>query len=304
MKFPSIRIEGAILEKIEGGEVNDDRLVKMRTNLLKRTTCTVAGLLVSYGIFGQDALRGTLTMGLGDVTQIKQRAEAGDPEAQVALGDSLTSRFHATAALQWYQKAAAQGSVEGKFHVGQMLLFGAAGIPADLAVKPNQTEGIRWTFMAATNFHPYACRNMGKALSQGLGTSTNLVAAYAWLKLFSETSPGLIDGKMQMNEMALKLDTASLQQAQHLAARFKAGQWQAPVTRAIPEGDARLKLNGITLGGKTSLAVINGKTLSEGETAKIAIKPGTLTIRCLNIEKNSVTITIEGEDSPRRLRLR
>jgi hypothetical protein len=107
-----------------------------------------------------------------------------------------------------------------------------------------------------------------------------------------------------MNELALKLDTAALQQAERLAVQFKAGNWRPPVTRAIPEGDSRLKLGGITFGGKTPLAVINGKTLSEGESATVSVKPGTLTIKCLKIEKDSVQIAVEGEDAPRTLHLR
>lgn len=243
-------------------------------------------------------------MGMGDVTAIKQKAEAGDAGAQVALGNALASRFHASEALDWYRKAAAQGNVEGEYHVGDMLLFGAPGIPNNLAVRPNQTEGIRWTFMAATNFHAYACWNMGKALRQGLGTTTNLVAAYAWLSLFANTTPGSIVGRVHMNELALQLDTGALQQAQNLAAQFKAGNWQSPPAQAIPEGDSRLKLGGITFGSKTPLAVINGKTLSEGEYATISVKPGTLRIKCLKIEKDSVQIAVEGEDAPRLLRLR
>jgi hypothetical protein len=107
-----------------------------------------------------------------------------------------------------------------------------------------------------------------------------------------------------MNELALQLDTSSIQQAQGLAAQFKAGNWQAPVPRAIPEGDTRVKLGGIIFGGRTPLAVINGKTLSEGESATVSVKPGTLTIKCLKIEKNSVLIIVEGEDAPRLLHLR
>ena len=243
-------------------------------------------------------------MGLGDVAVIKQKAEAGDAAAQVALADALASSFHASEALEWYRKAAAQGNVEGEYHVGDMLLFGAHGIPNNLSVRPNQTEGIRWTFMAATNFHAYACWNMAKALRQGLGASTNLVAAYAWLSLFANTPPGSILGRVKMNELALQLDTGAIQQAQNLAAQFKAGNWQAPVIRAIPEGDTGLKLGGITFGGKTPLAVIAGKTLSEGESATISVKPGTLTIKCLKIEKDSVLITVEGEDTSRLLHLR
>jgi hypothetical protein len=261
-------------------------------------------LLIAILATAQNPLGGTLIMGLGDVAAIKQKAEAGDAGAQVALGDALASSFHASEALDWYRKAAAKGNVEAEYHVGDMLLFGAPGIPQTHAVRPHHTEGIRWTFMAATNLHAYACWNMAKALRQGLGVSTNLVAAYAWLSLFANTPPGSIVGRVQMNELALQLDTGTLQQAQSLAAQFKAGNWQAPVPRAIPEGDRRLKLGGITFGGKTPLAVINGKTLSEGESASVSVTPGTLTVKCIRIERDSVLISVEGEDAPRLLHLR
>ena len=107
-----------------------------------------------------------------------------------------------------------------------------------------------------------------------------------------------------MNEVALQLDTRGLQQAQSLAAQFKAGNWQAPLIRAVPDGDTHLKLEGITFGGRTSLAVINGKSLAEGESASVSAKPETLTIKCLKIERDSVLITVDGEDTPRLLHLR
>jgi len=203
-----------------------------------------------------------------------------------------------------YRKAAVQGNVEGEYRVGNILLFGGFGNPKALAVQPNHGEGIRWTFMAATNHHPQACWNMARVLREGLGTSTNLIGAYAWLKLFAETPGGSIVGRVYLNELALTMDTDSLGRAEALAARFKAGQWRVPSARAIPDGDARLKLGGITLGDKQSLAVINGKTLSEGESASVPFKSGTLAIKCLKIEKDSVLISLEGEDAPRLLRLR
>ena len=61
------------------------------------------------------------------------------------------------------------------------------------------------------------------------------------------------------------MDVAALQQSQTLTVQFKAGGWQAPVTRMVPEGDARLKLGAISVGAKSSFAMINGKTLAEGE---------------------------------------
>ncbi len=64
----------------------------------------------------------------------------------------------------------------------------------------------------------------------------------------------------------------------------------------LPMGNAELDTE--------ALAVVNGKTLSEGESASASVKPGTLTIKCLKIEKNSVFVTVEGEDTPRLPHLR
>lgn len=269
-----------------------------------KTLLVLLGFYFAASGLAQDPLRGPITMGFRDVAAIKQRAVAGDAAAQVALGDSLASTFHVSEAFEWYRKAAVQGNVEGKYQVGRMLLFGAPGIPGSLSVQPNQAEGLRWTFRAATNFHAYACWNMAKALRQGLGTGNNLVTAYAWLKLFKDTPEGSIVGRVELNELALKMDTRALQEAESLAIQFKVGRWQPPVIRVLPEGDSRLRLRGITFGAKKPLAVIGGKTLLEGETARIAVKPGSLTIKCLKIEKESVVILVEGEDEPRVLRMK
>jgi len=260
-------------------------------------------LLISQPAFAQDQLRGLLTIGLGDVAAIKQKAEAGDANAQVALADMLAAKYRYAEALQWYRKAANHGNPEAAYQVGRLLLFGASGIPNDQIVKPIPTEGIRWTFQAATNLHANAFWNMSKALQRGLGVSTNLIEAYAWLQLFAETVPGSIVGRAELNTMAIKLDSPAIQQAQRLAAQFKTGNWQRPVIRAIPEGASLLKLNGIA-GGKTPLAIINGKTFAEGDSGTIPFKPVPLAVKCLKIDKDAVTIAVDGEDAPRVLRLK
>jgi hypothetical protein len=265
---------------------------------------TLAAVFIATAALAQGNLRGTLTAGYGDVAALKRNAEAGDAAAQLALGDVFVSHCRATEALQWYRKAAAQGNVEAKYQVGQMLLFGGFGSPKALEVKPNHAEGIRWTYMAATNGHALACDTMARVLKEGIGTSTNLIAAYAWLKLFAETPGGSIVGRVHLNELALKMDTDSLRRAEALAARFKAGQWRVPTARAIPDGDPNLKLGGITFGNKKALAVINGKTLAEGESASLPFKSGRLAIKCLKIERDSVLVSLDGEDAPRLLHLR
>jgi hypothetical protein len=106
------------------------------------------------------------------------------------------------------------------------------------------------------------------------------------------------------------MDSRSIDQAKALANRFKAGAWPCPGIEAIltsephSGGESQLKLNGITVGGKFSLCLINGKSLIEGDSARIPFGSRTVLIRCLKIEKESVLIAVEGEDAPRSLHLR
>lgn len=259
-------------------------------------------LFFAIRMLAQGPLTRMLTNMMGDTAALKQNAEAGDAGAQVSFGDILSFHRRQTEALSWYRKAAAQGNTDAAYRIGQMLLFGAAGDSTNL-VRANPAEGLRWTFMAATNLNTSAYYSMSKALQQGLGTSPDPVAAYAWLILLSETPTSTLLARGEMNEMALKMSTADIHRAQNLAGEFKGRRWQMPVTRVIPDGDPRLKLTGVAFGMKTPVAVINGKTLEEGASAKISLKPSTLNIKCLKIEKDSVSISIEGEDQPRVLRL-
>lgn len=42
----------------------------------------------------------------------------------------------------------------------------------------------------------------------------------------------------------------------------------------------------------------SGKTLSEGESATLRLKSGTIVIKCLKIEPDSVLVGVEGEGTP------
>lgn len=252
--------------------------------------------------FAQDPFTGALKMGFTDVAATKQRAEAGDALAQLSLGDTYLTNLKPSEALSWYRKASEQGLVEAKSRLGEILLFGGFGIPSTANVKPNPAEGIRWTFDAATNRNTKAYLNMSKAFQNGIGVSTNLIQAYAWLQLYAES--GNILGQTWLNQLALKMDTKSIQEARAMTAQFKSGHWPVLLVRKLPEGDSRLKLGGIMVGGKTPLAIINGKTLTEGETTIISLKEGSLTIKCVQIKQDAVLVAIEGENEPRWLHLK
>ena len=249
----------------------------------------------------QDPFIGALKSGFTDVAATKQKAEAGNPQAQLSLADTLSYNFKKAEALEWYRKAAQQGLTEAKSHLGEMLLFGDNGILPSENVKAHPSEGIRWTFEAATNRNAKAMFNMSKALQNGIGVSTNLIEAYAWLQLYSEAGATL--GQHWLNQLALKLDVKSLQEAKGLAAQFKVGKWPSLSPRKLAEGDARLKFSGATI-GKTPLAVINGKTFAEGESATILLKEGSLKVKCVQIKQDAVLISIEGESDARWLTLK
>jgi len=251
----------------------------------------------------QDALRGTMITGFGDIATIKQKAEAGDARSQGLLGDALAAKFRSLEALDWYRKAASQGSVQAAYHTGHLLVFGGVGIPKDQTVSPNPSEGIHWTFQAATNLYPDALHDMSRAYQQGLGVGSNMVQAYAWQQLYAATGSGSIIGKVELNQMALKLDTATIRQAQEVADQFKRGNWQPVSIQRIP-GVSALKLNGFVT-GNTPLAIINGKTFAAGESQVLTgIQPNPIAVKCIKIDKDSVLISVEGEDTPRRLTIK
>ena len=236
---------------------------------------------------------------LEEVLAIKQKADAGNVQAQITLGEKLAANHRPADALAWYRKAAAKGSVEADFRIGDMLLHGASAAGADQCIRVNAAEGVRRTFSAATNLHPRACRNMSQAFQHGLAVKTNLVEAYAWLFLSAERNASA--GRVELSSLALRMETRDIQEGQKLVKQFKNRHWPDLVlnkTVAITPG---LRLDGITTGG-SALAVINRRTLEAGESASIPVKGGTLVVKCLKIAEDSVLIEVAGEDAPRWLR--
>lgn len=258
-------------------------------------------LLFAVAASAQNAeLRGTLAQGFSDLGAIKIQAEQGDVAAQVKLADAYLSNFKSTDALEWY-RAAAPKSLEAQYQCGNLLLFGRSGIPQDKRITPNPAEGIKWTYSAAINGHKGAWRNMAKARQSGIGCSTNLVETYAWLSLLAET--GDIVGRVEMNNLALKLSSEEILRGRSIEQDMQMGHWPKLVIQKNSKPDLGLKLNGLTPSGANPMAIINGKTLAEGETATIKFKKGTVNVKCLKIQADSVLILVDGEDEPRLLHM-
>lgn len=223
-------------------------------------------------------------------------------EKLLASGKSCAEDLKPAAALVWYRQAARAGSMEAVQLVGELFLRGQTSATPEQSIPSNIPEGVRWTFWAATNMHPAACREMARVYSEGVGVKTNLVYAYAWMRLFSEFDAKT--GPSELDNLARHLDPEQIREAQELVVDFKKLQWPPSPCKKVVEGDARLTLSGISLAGDKSLAVINRRNVAQGETATIAIAKGQLTLTCLEISAQSILIEIAGENESRLLRMR
>jgi len=238
----------------------------------------------------------------GNLAITKERAERGDVKTQVELADNLAANLMIVQALEWYQKAADRGNSQAMFRLGEIYLGGVSASPdPDERVAPNITEGVRWTFEAATNFHSEACHTMSLIRQSGAGLSTNLVEAYAWLELYARSNSA--PARQEMDRLALHMDLKEIQESHALAQQFLSRRWPRLCLRKYSDVDLALKINGITI-GPVSLAIINGRTFEEGDSGEVPARDGPARITCLKVTPDSVMIAVEGETEPRLLRMK
>jgi hypothetical protein len=75
----------------------------------------------------------------------------------------------------------------------------------------------------------------------------------------------------------------------------------APALTPVPD---TLTLVGLSGTGKGRLALINDRTFSEGESGKVRVGDGSVTLRCLEIREGSVLVQVAGADDKQELPLR
>lgn len=96
------------------------------------------------------------------IAEVTRRAEAGDANAQVALGKSLHwgngMAQDEAASVKWFRKAAEAGHADGQFCLG-IAYFEGHGIARDVV------QAYRWTLIAASQGHEQAEINLGYVLA-------------------------------------------------------------------------------------------------------------------------------------------
>lgn len=257
-------------------------------------------LLAVANAHGQKFSRREVAQMAGDIGAMKQLAENGDMIAQVALANAYDQARQSLDALVWYRKAAEQGSAEAAYRVGNKLLFGDKSRVEGQEVNADVIVGIKWMYRAATNRFAPAYGKMAIALEHGLGLQTNSVLAHAWYQI-SGGDPNSV--RAELNRLTLKMTTDEIRDARAAGRQLKQGIWPELVLLKKPQPKLAIKLNGVSIGGRSSLAILNKQTLAAGESANIQVDKKIVRITCLKIEQDSVLITVAGEDEPRLLSL-
>jgi hypothetical protein len=144
-----------------------------------------------------------------EISQLRVKAEAGDPTAQFAMGkayeDGKGVPQSDEQAVEWYRKAAEQGNAPAQNDLGLIYLAGRG-------VERSKEEALKWSHKAARQKYPAAMFNLGAAYYNGDGVAADIdvVSAYAWFLLAQEAgSESAADAVRRMNADSRSFDTSA-----------------------------------------------------------------------------------------------
>jgi len=109
-----------------------------------------------------------------------KRAEAGDPVAQVWLGDRYNEGKSAPKseelATKWWKKAADQGNPDGQFNMGWKYWDGRGGMPRD------RSEAVKYWKLSAEQKNIWSMAALGNAYLVGDGISQDYKEAVKYFR--------------------------------------------------------------------------------------------------------------------------
>ena len=137
--------------------------------------------------------------------------------------------------------------------------------------------------------------------------STAAPALTGWHRWLPTVSGNLAITKERAERGDVK---SQVELADNLAANQLAAQAVVWYRAAAEQGnvEAKFRLGEILFNGSGTrpvpLAIINGRTLEQGDSVAVPVKEGSARVTCVKTTRDSVLVTIEGEDEPRVLHLR
>jgi TPR repeat protein len=107
-------------------------------------------------------------------------AEKGYPKAEGLLALALITApevRNEEEGRRWVRKAATDGDPLGQALIGELLLFGRAGM------EKNEAEGVAWTRKASEQGDARAQYTLASLLANGVGVEKDFVQSRFWLEL-------------------------------------------------------------------------------------------------------------------------
>jgi TPR repeat protein len=151
-----------------------------------------------------------------NVKILQPRAEAGQSEAQFALGKLYYYGFgiehNFTEAIKWFRASANHGHASAQFLLGEAHEKGK-GLDRDY------TQAAKWYKRAAFGGHYLAIYRLSNLYAHGRGVRKNIIKAYAWNKLITSGSWEM--AKSPNIELEKIMDQEQLNQAQILSIELK-----------------------------------------------------------------------------------
>ena len=190
--------------------------------------------------------------------ELRSLAEAGDAEAQYALGtaysDGLALARDYRRAAAWYEKAALQGHVRAQFSLGFLYYHGAG--EAEIAVAPDPGRALRWLTLAGEAGNPMAAYLLSRIHHYGQGVPVDREAALRWARSAAER--GVTGGQFEAAVLLGRRDAGA-------SAWVEAYKWFLLATH---QGHPAAGVNLETLGKR-----LNVKEIAEAEAAAAAWSP-------------------------------
>ena len=159
-------------------------------------------------------------------------AEKGYAPAENAVGTMFESGAGVDKsyekAFKWYELAARDGDVNGIYNLADKYRQGKG-------TAPNNEKALELFGQAARMGNAYAQYDYGSMLAAGLGTEKNLVEAYAWLKISTDT---LKQGEGILGAVSYLMSKDDLAKAERLAEDYRKKYKSLASSAAVSLSDA------------------------------------------------------------------
>ena len=186
-----------------------------------------------------------------ELTDLLARAEAGDPAAQVAVGDCYYEgrgvELNYTIAAQWYQKAAEQGYMEGQYKLG-MCYYNGHGVPKnmerasywllevtekgekygnsmDMGIDGDDSDDVMAVSLTANPTTPNAQKQLGDRYFYGYGVARDYDEAEAWYR--KAAAQGDMEAEYMLGEICRAQGGRAAEMVAHYTKAAEAGNADA-----------------------------------------------------------------------------